>query len=218
MYKSVLISFTFFFICSCADNRDSWLQKYQNTKCAWAKVHIKFKNDSIQSITKLNDELNSIKEDIDKISKPVQYQTEVLKNKISNVRIKYLSESRKIYEEQEQVYGHISTPEFEKKQEQNNDNNNREVLILENKIAVLQSKLNNNTNYQELVLKQNSLKQRIAKTTNGVQEKYKVSFDHLQKELDDQNYNYKYILEKLNKTEKQNFENQRERIRANPCK
>lgn len=69
-----------------------------------------------------------------------------------------------------------------------------------------------------MVLKQNKIKEQITKTINIIKEKYTVTFDSLQKELDNQNYDYKYILQKLRDTEKQIFKSQREKIRANPCK
>lgn len=69
-----------------------------------------------------------------------------------------------------------------------------------------------------MVLKQKKIKEQITKTINIIKEKYTVTFDSLQKELDNQNYDYKYILQKLRDTEKQIFKSQREKIRANPCK
>lgn len=203
---------------SCKDDREPWLKEYQNAKCTWTKKEAEFKADSIKSIVRVSVDLISIKKEVDEISKPIQSEIALLNHKINQINIKYLNESRKISETHEQIYGHISTPEFEKKLKQNDENNSREVLTLENKIAVLQSKLKDNETYQELISKQNKIKEQIAKTTNTIKEKYTVTFDSLKHKLDDQNSDFRMILQDLNDTEKQSFKNQREKIRVTPCK
>lgn len=218
MYKSILISLAFLLATSCIDNRATWLQEYQNTKCIWAKVEEKLELERIQSTRKLNIELIVLNREVDEIAKPIQSKIALLNHKINGINIKYLNESRKICEAHEQIHGHISTPEFEKKLKQNDENNNREVLILESKITVLQSKLNDNKAYLDFVLKQNKTEEQIVKITTILKEKYTVTFDSLQKELDNQNYNYKYILQKLSNTEKESFKSQREKIKTHPCK
>lgn len=218
MNKFFPIIIIFVLTTSCKDNREPWLKEYQNTKCSWAKKEAEFKADSIQSIKKWNVDLISIKKEIEEMSKPIQSEIALLNHKINEINIKYLNESSKISEAHEQIYGHISTPEFEKKLKQNDENNNREVLTLENKIMVLQSKLKDNKTYQELISKQNQIKERIAKTTTIVKEKYTVTFDSLKHKLDNQNSDFGMILQDLNDTEKQSFKNQRGKIRVTPCK
>lgn len=218
MNKSITIIFILVLTTSCKDNKETWLQEYQNTKCNWVKNEAKFEVDSIQNIEKLSIDLISIKNEIDKIKNPIQSEITRLNHRINEINIKYLNESRKISETHEQIYGHISTAEFEKKLKQNADYNNRETLTLENKITALQSKLNDNESYQELISKQNKIIEKITKITNVIKEKYNVAFDSLQKELDNQNYEYKYILQKLDKTERQKFSKAKDSIKQNPCK
>lgn len=218
MNKSITIIFILVLTTSCKDNKETWLQEYQNTKCNWVKNEAKFEVDSIQNIEKLSIDLISIKNEIDKIKKPIQSEITRLNHRINEINIKYLNESRKISETHEQIYGHISTAEFEKKLKQNADYNNRETLTLENKITALQSKLKDNESYQELISKQNKIIEKITKITNVIKEKYNVAFDSLQKELDNQNYEYKYILQKLDKTERQKFSKAKDSIKQNPCK
>lgn len=218
MNKSITIIFILVLTTSCKDNKDTWLQKYQNTKCNWVKNEAKFKADSIQNIEKLSIDLISIKIEIDKIKKPIQSEITRLNHRINEINIKYLNESRKISETHEQIYGHISTPKFEKKLKQNDNNNNRETLTLENKITALQSKLKDNETYQELISKQNKIIEKITEITNVIKEKYNAAFDGLQKELDNQNYEYKYILQKLDETERQKFSKAKDSIKQNPCK
>lgn len=218
MNKSITIIFILVLTTSCKDNKETWLQEHQNTKCNWVKNEAKFEVDSIQNIEKLSIDLISIKNEIDKIKKPIQSEITRLNHRINEINIKYLNESRKISETHEQIYGHISTAEFEKKLKQNADYNNRETLTLENKITALQSKLKDNESYQELISKQNKIIEKITKITNVIKEKYNVAFDSLQKELDNQNYEYKYILQKLDKTERQKFSKAKDSIKQNPCK
>lgn len=218
MNKFFLIIIIFVLTTSCKDNREPWLKEYQNTKCSWAKKEAEFKADSIRSIKKWNVDLISIKKEIDEISKPIQSEIALLNHNINKINIKYLNESRKISETHEQIYGHNSTPEFEKKLKQNDKNNSREVLTLENKITVLQSKLKDNKTYQELISKSNQIKGQIAKTTNTVKENYTVTFDSLKHKLDNQNSDFRMILQDLNDTEKQSFKIRREKIRVTPCK
>lgn len=218
MNKSITIIFILVLTTSCKDNKETWLQEYQNTKCNWVKNEAKFEVDSTQNIEKLSIDLISIKNEIDKIKKPIQSEITRLNHRINEINIKYLNESRKISETHEQIYGHISTAEFEKKLKQNADYNNRETLTLENKITALQSKLKDNESYQELISKQNKIIEKITKITNVIKEKYNVAFDSLQKELDNQNYEYKYILQKLDKTERQKFSKAKDSIKQNPCK
>lgn len=218
MNKFFPIIIVFVLTTSCKDNREPWLQEYLNTKCTWAKKEAEFKADSIQSVMRVSVDLISIKKEIEEISNPIQSEIALLNHNINKINIKYLNESSKISEAHEQIYGHISTPEFEKKLKQNDENNSREVLTLENKIAVLQSKLKDNKTYQELISKQNKIKEQITKTTTIVKEKYTVTFDSLKHKLDNQNSDFRMILQDLNDTEKQSFKIQREKIRVTPCK
>lgn len=119
VYKYGILLFVFLLVCSCTENRNNWLQKYQNTKCTWFQVNEKFRIDSIQSVSKLSVEYNAVKNEVDKISIPIQTEIALLNDKISDVNIKYLSKSRKISEAHKQIYGHISTLNFEKKLKQN---------------------------------------------------------------------------------------------------
>lgn len=218
MSKLILIVLAFLLIISCKDNKEPWLQEYQNTKCTWAKNEAKFKADSIQNIGKLSVDLISIKKEIDKFSKPIQSEIIQLNHKIKEINIKYLNESHKISEMHEQIYGHISTPEFEKKLQQNDEKNESEVLSLENKIVVLQSKLKDNKTFQELISKQNKVQQQITKISNAAKEKYAVTFDSLQGILDSQKSEFKGIMQNLSESDKRKFIKQRGEIRANPCK
>lgn len=218
MNKSIWILVTLLLAVSCIDNRKSWLQEYKKEKCTWVRTEEKVKLESIQSSRQLNKELITINQKISQIIKPIQSEIALLNHRINETNIKYLNKSRKISEAHEHIYGHISTPEFEKELEQNDNNNKREIIPLKNKIVVLQSKLNQNETYLYLIAEQNRIKAKIAVITTVVKEKYQVIFDSLQKELDSQNYDYNYILQKLNKIEKIEFSKAKEHIRQNPCK
>jgi hypothetical protein len=218
MKKTILISLTFLSLLSCKDNREPWLLEYQSTECTLFKLEEKISIDSLKTSQKFSVELSAIKNEIAKIEKPIESEIIQLNHKIGEINIKYLNESRKISEKHEQVYGHISTPEFEKKLQQNDENNNREVLTIEDKITILQSKLNGNKTYKVLILKQNKIKTKIIEATNAVREKYATTFDSLKHKLDNQNSDFRMILQDLDNPEKLSFKIQREKIRANPCK
>ncbi len=218
MNKFIWILVSLLLATSCIDNRKSWLQEYKKTKCTWVRTEEKLRQESIQSSIQLNLKLTTINSKINQIIKPIQSEIALLNHKINEINIKYLNKSRKISEVHEQIYGHISTPEFEKKLEQNDNNNNREIIPLTNKIVILQSKLNLNERYLYLITEQNKIKAKIIVITTAVKDKYQVTFDSLQKELDSQNYDYNYILQKLDKIERQKFSNEKEIIKQKPCK
>jgi hypothetical protein len=203
---------------SYADNRKIWIQEYQITKCTWAETEADFKKDSIANSAKYIIKLTEIKTEIKEIEKPIHSEIQLLNHKIGQINIKYLNKSRKISDEQERTNGHNSTPEYENRMEENDKNNNREVLALENEKAVLQLKLNENKTLQELFLKQKKMLQQIASETSVLQEKYKTTFDSLKNKLDNQNNNFKMMLEDLDNSEKERFKSQREIINSNPCK
>lgn len=69
-----------------------------------------------------------------------------------------------------------------------------------------------------MISKQNKIIKKITKITNTVKEKYNRAFDSLQKKLDNQNYDYKYIMQKLDNFERQKFSKAKESIKQNPCK
>ena len=133
MRKSIWILVTVLLTTSCIDNRKSWLQEYKKTKCTWAKTDEKVRLESIQNTRQLNLELITINQKINQIIKPIESEIALLNHRINEINIKYLNKSRNISDVHEQNYGHISTPEFEKKMEQNDINNNREILPLKNK-------------------------------------------------------------------------------------
>ena len=128
-----------------------------------------------------------------------------------------MNDSRKISDVHEQNYGHISTPEFEKKLEQNDINNNREILPLKNKIVIVQSKLSQNETYLSLIAEQNKIKAKIDVITTIVKGKYQASFDSLKKELDNQNYDYNSIFQQLDKIERQKFSKEKASIEHKTC-
>jgi hypothetical protein len=217
MHKTVLIGFIIFLISSCQDHREIWLQDYKSTKCSWDKTQVNLKKDSIINSAKHIVKLAQIQTEIQKIVKPINSEIELLNHKIGQINIKYLNESRYISEEQERV-SHNSNPEYEKRLDENERNNNREVLSLENKKTLLQLKLNDNKILQELFVKQNQIQQQIASTTRILKRKYKADFDSLKSKLDNQNSNFRMILEDLDPTEKESFKSQRDKINLNPCK
>jgi hypothetical protein len=203
---------------SYSDNRKIWIQEYQITKCSWAETEADFKKDSIINSAKYIVKLAEIKTEIKEIEKPIHSEIELLNHKIGQINIKYLNKSRKISDEQERSNGHNSTPEYENRMDENDKNNNSEVLALENEKEFLQLKLNENKILQELFLKQNQIQQQIVSTTAILKEKYKSTFNSLKNKLDNQNYNFKMMLEDLDNPEKERFRNQREVINSNPCK
>lgn len=218
MCKSIWILVTLLLATSCIDNRKSWLQEYKKTKCTWAKTDKKIRLETIQNTRQLNLELITINQKINQIIKPIESEIALLNHRINEINIKYLSRSRKISDVHEQNYGHISTPEFEKKLEQNDNNNNREILPLKNKIVIAQSKLNQNETYLSLIAEQNKIKVKIDVITTIVKGKYLASFDSLKKELDNQNYDYNFIFQQLDKMERQKFSKERASIEQKPCK
>ena len=132
----------------------------------------------------------------------IENKIAILDSRIGKSTIKYLDESRKVSEAHEMIYGHNSTPEFEKKQDQITKKSDIEIAVLKNEITILKSKLNKDETYNKLVAKKNKINTQVAKIAAILKEKHKTIFDSLQKELDNQNYDYNYILQKLNKTEK----------------
>jgi hypothetical protein len=218
MKKIIIILFTFVFVTSCADNRKIWLQDYKNTKCCWAETEANFKKDSIINSAKYIVTLAEIQTEIKKNEKPINSEIELLNHKIGQINIKYLNQSRTISEEQERINGHNSTPEYENRLDQNDKNNDVAVLALENKKALLQLKLNENKMFQELFLKQNKIHQQLISTTSVLKEKYKTTFDSLKNKLDNQNSDFRMLLEDLDSTEKERFKSQREKINTDPCK
>lgn len=218
MRKSIWILVTLLLATSCIDNRKSWLQEYKKTKCTWAKTDEKVILETIQNTRQLNLELITINKKINQIIKPIESEIAFLNHRINEINIKYLNKSRKISDVHEQNYGHISTPEFEKKLEQNDINNNREILPLRNKIVIVQSKLNQNETYLFLIAEQNKMKAKIDEITAIVKGKYQARFDSLKKELDNQNYAYNSIFQQLDKIERQKFSKERASIEQKPCK
>lgn len=218
MYKTILIGFVILLVCSCTDNQKIWLQDYKNTKCNLAETKADFIRDSIVNSAKYFDRLAEIQTEIKKIEAPIHSEIELLNSKIGQINIKYLKKSRKISEEQERSNGHNSTPEYESKMNQNNKNNNHEVLALENKKKFLQLELDENKILHELFVKQNKIQQQIASTTSILKEKYKTTFDSLKNKLNNQNSDFRMILEDLDIAEKENFKEKRKKINTNPCK
>ncbi|MFH6935979.1 hypothetical protein [Flavobacterium sp. FlaQc-30] len=216
--KTLSIALLLALTASCRNISDTWLKEYQKTKCEWDKKEKEFKLDSIERTAGVNAELISVKNEIARLTIPIQYQIKELDSQISKTNIKYLKKNREISDRQEAAYGHISTPEFEMKLKENDDNNIGEVQILENKKKILQSKLNDNKTYQKLIFRQNQIKDKTLKITQKIQENYNIIFDGLKQKLDNQNSDYRMILLDLNNIEKQNFKNQRDQINKNPCK
>jgi hypothetical protein len=217
MKKPILISFIFVLVTSCIDNREIWLQEYKSTKCSWDKVQADFKKDSITNSAKYSVQLEKIQTEIQKIEVPIHSEIELLNNKIGQINIKYLNESRKIYEEQERVSGHNANPEYERRLDENDKNNNREVLALENKKTLLQLKLNENKTLQELLVKQKQIQQQITAATTILKDKYSVTFDSLKTKLQNQNSDFRMILGDLNTKDKESFKSQKDKINQNPC-
>lgn len=218
MYKTVLIGFVILLISSCKDNEKIWLQEYKNTKCNWAKTEADFKKDSVINSAKYSVKLTKIQTEIKKIKGPINDEIELLNHKIGQINIKYLNESHKISEEQERVSGHNPNPKYERRLDENDNNNTREVMALENKKVLLQLQLNKNQLLQKLFSEEKEIQEQIASKTTALKEKYKTTFDSLKNKLDNQNSDFRMIIEDLDRPKKEIFKSQKEKINADPCK
>jgi hypothetical protein len=217
MYKTIIIVVISCLLVACKSKQENWLQDYQRTKCNWLKLEATEDKDTLNNIEKFNTQLTAINDEIGAISKPIQNSILLLYTEKEQTIQKYHEEYRKITDAHSDIYGHVSTPEYEKKVEQNSKMSDAAVKIIDDKITALQATMERNENYQTANAKRIKLLETITAQNKIIKEKYKLQFDELQYILDEQNSNFKYILSELNDTEKQIFTRKRNDIRKNPC-
>ncbi len=217
MYKTILFILTIFFLISCKNKQEAWLQDYQETKCNWLKLEAAAGKDTLKILEKFNSQLTAINNEIDVINKPIQNSISLLNTEREKTIQKYQDEYRRMTDAHSDIYGHVSTPEYERKVDQNTKAGDAAVKIIDTKINALQATIEKSTAYQTAKAKQVKLQEEIIEQNKIIKEKYKQQFDELQYVLDEQNSDFRYILSELNDSEKQMLTRKRNDIRKNPC-
>ncbi|MBI3258499.1 MAG: hypothetical protein HYZ54_03325 [Ignavibacteriae bacterium] len=219
MIKRLTIMFVCCIVVSCQDNKNNWLQSYQESKCLWHQTEIKFSKDTIEGTEKLHSQIIQVGTKIKEVERPYKERIVLIKKNIQTIKQKYHSEYRRISDAHSFIYGHISTPEYEKKVAQVTLKSENEVVSLQKEISTVNIELERNKNYRDLNRQSDQLKKEISERKSSVKkEKYQLIFDSLQRVIDNQNLQFKSILLELKESEKQDFINQRENVRTNPCK
>jgi len=217
MYKTTLLILITFLLIACKSKQEAWLQDYQETKCNWLKLEATEGKDTLNNIEKFNTQLTAINDEIEVINKPIQSSISLLNTEKEKTIQKYHDEYRRITDAHNDIYGHVSTPAYERKVDQNTKAGDAAVKIIDDKISALQATMEGNKSYQTANEKQIKLMETITAQNKIIKEKYKKQFDELQYILDEQNSDFKFILSELSDSEKQIFIRKRNDIRKNPC-
>lgn len=217
MYKTTLLILITFLLIACKSKQEAWLQDYQETKCNWLKLEATEGKDTLNNIEKFNTQLTAINDEIEVINKPIQSSISLLNTEKEKTIQKYQDEYRRMTDAHSDIYGHVSTPEYERKVDQNTKAGDAAVKIIDTKINALQATIEKSTAYQTAKAKQVKLQEEIIEQNKIIKEKYKQQFDELQYVLDEQNSDFRYILSELNDSEKQMLTRKRNDIRKNPC-
>lgn len=216
MHKTIIIAVICFLV-ACKSNQENWLQDYQKTKCNWLSLEEVVSKDTLKNIEKFSTQLTAINNEIEEINKPIQNSISLLNAEKEKTIQKYQDEYRKITDANSDIYGHISTPAYEKKVEQNTQMSDAAVKAIDDKITALQATMEKNTSYKATNEKRIKLQEAITAENKIIKEKYKPQFDKLQYELDEQKDGFKYIVSELSDAEKQSFTRKRDAIRKKPC-
>lgn len=217
MPKITSIILIFFVFASCKYKENSWLNNYKEITCNYKKIEELRSNDSLNKISKLGEKLSQIKTEISKIDKPIIEQITRLENSRSEIVVEYLSKSNQITDQQTDKFGHISTPEFEKKISENEKEANSKTKVFESKIEFLSQKLAENNKYQELKAKESKIKSEIAEEYISIKEKYSKQLENLQYDLNYLNNQFKELASNLNTQELKTVTKNRDSIKQNPC-
>lgn len=218
MKNIFLVFISAFFLCSCSEPTKKWLRDYQQAKCKWSTTEQAFATDTLQATEKLYQQLAETKTEIERVQAPFLVRISAIEKNIKTTRQKYFDKYKNMTDAHNQIYGHVSTPEYEKKVAENESQKNNAVAELNNKIIAIKKEMESIVEYKTLQQKFETLTSAIQKANAISKQKFKPTFDSLQTVIDNSNYLFKNILQELKETQKQNFLNERDSIRANPCK
>ncbi|MCB9074234.1 MAG: hypothetical protein H6552_01670 [Chitinophagales bacterium] len=217
MYKTTLLILITLLLIACKSKQENWLQDYQKIKCKWFSLEEEVSKDTLKNTEKFSYQLTIINNEIETINKPIQNSISLLNEEKEKTIQKYQDEYRKITNAHSDIYGHISTPAYERKIEQNTKMSDIAVKIIDDKITTLQVTIEKNIAYQSGKAKQLKIQEEITAQNKIITEKYKPKFDELQYILDEQNEDFNYIKSELSDAEKQIFIRKRNAIRKSPC-
>lgn len=219
--KPAVKYFAFLFIpvilLSSCNRNQSWLKEYRAAKCSWQNAESALSKDTLQSNEKLHLRLAEIKTEIEKVQTPFQNRISAIERNIKQTRQRYFDEYNRMTDAHNQIYGHKSTPEYDRKVATNEAKKNTEVATLQAKIYVIKQELEENRLYKEWSEKLKSALTEIESNNATSKQKFKPTFDSLQIIIDKSNQEFRDIIAGLKESERQSLIDKRDSIRANPC-
>lgn len=217
MRNKILTALIILCFAACKNKSADWISNYQHVKCEYAKTQMLFDADTLNTTKELYANVNTVQIQINKIETPYLKRIGVVEEKAKLVKENYFTEYRRISAEQNKIYGHQSTPGYDKKIEDLDQKQKKELDILFKQRESINKELYENINYIDLVSKLNQLLTEIESAKAIVKEKYQPTFDSLQNLLNGLNKQFKTIILNMEKEDEQKFTSQRDDIRKSPC-
>jgi hypothetical protein len=204
-------------LASCVNKEDQWLNQYKKTKCAYKTEYDKLKSDSLIHIEVLLPKKVNLQKELSEFK--VMYESKIkrLETTIEKTEAEYLKLSKIARDKQNEKYGHISTPDYEKKLEQIETIRALKINQLREKIVDVKREMESEDVYISITNELKKQEDRIKSLSDSIVKAHEPTLDSLQNALNIENEYYKRLYNGIPESERAIFKQKRDNIRMNPC-
>ncbi|MDD2307410.1 MAG: hypothetical protein PHP53_22090 [Prolixibacteraceae bacterium] len=202
---------------SCQDEKQQWLNKYAEIKCAYISDTINKANDKSVIIKESIKEKEAAEKNLSKVNAVYKSEIKLLEEKIIKENSEYLKKYRTESDKQSDLYGHFSTPAYEKKMYALKLSLAKNIEAYNGQIEQIKMQRDADSKYKQCHDQVQKITNSILEEEKKIDTKYKTSIDSLQKLLNEQNSKFNDIAANLKGSELLDFKLKRDKLKENPC-
>lgn len=218
MSKYILyVVFIITYFSSCKDEKQQWLNKYAEIKCAYITDTVSRANDKKAVAKAFIIEKEAAEKSLLKANSGYRTEIKLLEEKIKTENSEYLKKYRAESDRQSDMYGHFSTPAYEKKIYSLKVNSAKNVDAFNQQIEQIKLRRDADNDYKRCLGDLQKITKAVSEKDRLIDSQYENSIDSLQKLLNQQNAKFTEIAANLTGSELKDFTLRRDNLKENPC-
>jgi hypothetical protein len=202
---------------SCQDQKQQWLNKYAEIKCAYVTDTTNRENDKSLITKAYGIEKEAAQKNLSKVNAVYKAEIKLLEEKIIKENSEYHKKYRTESDKQSDLYGHFSTPAYEKKMYALKVSLAKSIEAYKDQIEQIKMQRDADSKYKQCLVEIQKIANVILEKEKIIDTRYKTSIDSLQKLLNEQNSKFNDIAANLSGIELQDFTLKRDNLKENPC-
>jgi hypothetical protein len=195
----------------CTNETNDWLTDYQRVKCAYKNVEDTQRKDSSDFYN--SEGYKMLEKKINLYTRPFTEKISHYKDEIIAANKVFKEQYRKVTDQHNIEYGHVSTPHYERKIAELENERSKKISQCEKEIEHLLQKVEADPKVKEARNKLKTLRFSFENQTKELS----LKKDSLQEELNELNRLKKHLVAKLKDGALDSFNKKVEAVKLNPC-